>query len=145
MYVSNESGSNQIYIRPYPEINQGKWQISASNASSPIWSKNSDEIFFRSGNKFYSTDYSILLGGDSSYINIDVPELMFEANITENHLTFPAWEYNSTTDTFIIITDKDDQKNNAGIYTDVGYKSEISLTVIEYWFEELMLLAPNAR
>ena len=145
IYVSNESGSNQIYIRPYPEINQGKWQISASNASSPIWSKNSDEIFFRSGNKFYSADYSILLGGDSSYINIDVPELMFEANITENHLTFPAWEYNSSSDTFIIITDKDDQENNTGIYTDVGYKSEISLTVIEHWFQELSLLAPHAR
>ena len=61
-----------------------------------------------------------MLGGDSSYINIDVPELMFEANITENHLTFPAWEYNSSSDTFIIITDKDDQENNTGIYTDVG-------------------------
>tara|TARA_B100000902_G_scaffold245639_1_gene232558 strand:+ start:3432 stop:5654 length:2223 start_codon:yes stop_codon:yes gene_type:complete len=142
MYVSNESGSNQIYIRPYPDINQGKWQISASNASSPIWSKNSNEIFFRSGNKFYSTDYNILLEGDSSYININVPELMFEASITENHLTFPAWVHNPSSDTFVIITDQNDKNNNINAYTDVGYKSEISLTVIENWFEELMLLAP---
>tara|TARA_Y100001935_G_scaffold78404_1_gene65537 strand:- start:3027 stop:5258 length:2232 start_codon:yes stop_codon:yes gene_type:complete len=142
MYVSNESGSNQIYIRPYPDINQGKWQISAPNASSPIWSKNSNEIFFRSGSKFYSADYNILPGRDSSYININVPELMFEANITENHLTFPAWVHNPSSDTFIIITDKDDQENN-GIYTDVGYKSEISLTVVENWFDELMILVPN--
>ena len=145
MYVSNESGSNQIYIRPYPDINQGKWQISAPNASSPIWSKNSNEIFFRSGNKFYSTDYSILLEGDSSYININVPELMFEASITENHLTFPAWVHNPSSDTFVIITDQNDRNNNINAYTDLGYKSEISLTVIENWFQELSLLVPDAR
>ena len=143
MYVSNESGSNQIYIRPYPDINQGKWQISAPNASSPIWSENSDEIFFRSGSKFFSADYNIVPGQDSSYININVPELMFEASITENHVTFPAWEYNSSLDTFIIITDQNDQKNTPDIYSDDGYKSEISLTVIENWFEELILLTPD--
>jgi len=141
-YVSNESGSNQIYVRPFPDINQGKWQISAPNASSPIWSKNSNEIFFRNGNKFFNVKYNVVSSDNSSYINIDVPELMFEANITENHLTFPAWVYNPSSDTFIIITDKDDQENN-GIYTDVGYKSEISLTVVENWFDELMILVPD--
>ena len=42
-YVSNESGANQIYVRPYPDISSGKFQISATDAVSPIWSQKSDE------------------------------------------------------------------------------------------------------
>ena len=141
IYVSNESGSNQIYIRPYPDINQGKWQISAPNASSPIWSESSNEIFFRSGNKFFSASYNVVAANNSSYINIDVPKFMFEAYITENHLTFPAWEYNSSLDNFIVITDKENERN-IETYNDTGYQSQISLTVIENWFDELQKMAP---
>jgi Tol biopolymer transport system component len=27
VYTSNESGQNQIYVRPFPEVNSGRWQI----------------------------------------------------------------------------------------------------------------------
>ena len=29
-YRSNESGSNEIYVRPFPNANAGKWQISSA-------------------------------------------------------------------------------------------------------------------
>ena len=32
-YTSNESGQNQIYVRPFPEIEGGRWQVSTTGGS----------------------------------------------------------------------------------------------------------------
>jgi Tol biopolymer transport system component len=45
-YTSNESGSFEIYIRPFPGPG-GKWQISTGGGMYPIWSRNGRELFFR--------------------------------------------------------------------------------------------------
>ena len=29
-YTSNESGKNEVYVRPFPEVNKGKWQVSTA-------------------------------------------------------------------------------------------------------------------
>jgi serine/threonine protein kinase len=46
-YVSSESGESHIYIRPFPDLNQGKKQVSASAGKSPLWSPDSRELFYR--------------------------------------------------------------------------------------------------
>lgn len=50
-YASNESGRTEVYVRPFPAVDQGRWQISTSNAggSEPRWSKNSRDLFFATG------------------------------------------------------------------------------------------------
>ncbi len=48
-YTSDESGRNEIYVRPFPEIDKGKWNISTSGGDSPIWSPDGRELFFRNG------------------------------------------------------------------------------------------------
>jgi Tol biopolymer transport system component len=45
-YASNESGSYQIYVRPFPD-GPGKWQVSDSGGSSPRWSRSGRELFWR--------------------------------------------------------------------------------------------------
>lgn len=45
-YTSNETGRNEIYVRPFP-AGDGKWQVSSDGGSHPTWSKNGKEIFFR--------------------------------------------------------------------------------------------------
>jgi serine/threonine protein kinase/Tol biopolymer transport system component len=44
-YISNESGRNEVYVRPFPGPG-GKWQISAGGASNVVWSKTTGEIYF---------------------------------------------------------------------------------------------------
>ena len=107
VYVSNESGSNQVYVRPYPEISEGKFQLSALDAVSPIWSKDGKEIFFRSGNKFFSARYEEVFTESRAFIDFEEPELLFEHRIVENHLTFPAYVYNASSETFIILSTAD--------------------------------------
>jgi Tol biopolymer transport system component len=44
-YSSNESGTFQVYVRAFPDKG-GKWQISNSGGTYPMWSRNGRELFF---------------------------------------------------------------------------------------------------
>ena len=45
-YRSNESGINEIYVRPFPASVAGKWQISTGGGRFPIWGTHGKEIFY---------------------------------------------------------------------------------------------------
>ncbi|MEO8140689.1 MAG: protein kinase, partial [Gemmatimonadota bacterium] len=47
-YQSDESGQDEIYVRPFPKADNGRWQISAAGGSEPLWGRSGREIFFRS-------------------------------------------------------------------------------------------------
>ena len=44
-YMSNESGRQEIYVTAFPG-GGGKWQVSSSGGTSPIWSRNGRQIFY---------------------------------------------------------------------------------------------------
>jgi Tol biopolymer transport system component len=46
-YVSNENGSEQVYVAPFPGPG-GKWQISAAGGSRPTWRRDGREIVYLS-------------------------------------------------------------------------------------------------
>ncbi len=48
-YVSNESGINEIYVRPFPNAEAGRWQVSNGGGGSPVWSADGKELFFLNG------------------------------------------------------------------------------------------------
>jgi eukaryotic-like serine/threonine-protein kinase len=49
-YTSDESGQDEIFVRPFPNTNDGRWQISNRGGSAPRWSHSGRELFFESGN-----------------------------------------------------------------------------------------------
>jgi hypothetical protein len=53
-YSSDESGSWQVYVRPYPEVGSGKWQVSTGGAREPVWRPDGGELFFRRGRELRS-------------------------------------------------------------------------------------------
>ena len=48
-YQSNESGRFEVYVRPFPDVNKGKSQVSATGGQTPLWSRDSRELFYRNG------------------------------------------------------------------------------------------------
>ena len=50
-YSSNESGRNEVYVRPYPEVDAGRWQVSQAGGDSPHWSHTGRELFYHNGAK----------------------------------------------------------------------------------------------
>jgi serine/threonine-protein kinase len=49
VYTSDESGGNEVFVRPFPEVDNGKWQISVNGGDSPLWSRDGRELFYRNG------------------------------------------------------------------------------------------------
>jgi Tol biopolymer transport system component len=46
-YQSNESGSAEIYVRPFPDVERGRWQVSIGGGTEPLWGPKGDELFYR--------------------------------------------------------------------------------------------------
>ena len=136
-YVSNESGVNQIYIRPYPKINEGKWQVSSAEGYSPIWDRDKNEIYFHTGEKFYKVKYDIIQTPNGEFFNLNQPEYLFDQNIVFNHLTFPAWDYDQNNKRFVVISAPETELSDIyGNSIDI-YNKEITLTIVENWFSGL--------
>jgi eukaryotic-like serine/threonine-protein kinase len=48
-YASDESGTTEIYVRPFPETSSAKWQVSTAGGSEPVWSRSSRQLYYLSG------------------------------------------------------------------------------------------------
>jgi hypothetical protein len=48
-YMSDESGQYEIYVRPFPEVNSDKWQVSQKGGMNALWSPDRWKLFYRSG------------------------------------------------------------------------------------------------
>jgi len=59
-YQSNESGTDEVFVRPFPPAagKGGRWQISNSGGIAPQWSPNGREIVYRAGNQIMSVGYT---------------------------------------------------------------------------------------
>ena len=45
-YQSDESGKPEVYVRPFPDVGKGKWQVSEQGGSRPAWAHNRRELFY---------------------------------------------------------------------------------------------------
>jgi eukaryotic-like serine/threonine-protein kinase len=45
-YEANDSGSYEVYVRPFPDVARGHWQISTSGGTQPLWSRSGQELFY---------------------------------------------------------------------------------------------------
>jgi Tol biopolymer transport system component len=45
-YTSNESGTNEVYVRPFPNTRDVRWQVSNGGGGSPVWSPTGRELFY---------------------------------------------------------------------------------------------------
>jgi serine/threonine-protein kinase len=48
-YVSNETGRDEVYVRPYPGPG-GRWQVSLEGGGEPLWTREGSEIIYRASN-----------------------------------------------------------------------------------------------
>jgi len=62
-YESTETGRNEIYVRPFPDVNGGKWQVSTQGGVNPRWSGVGREIFFVDGTgRMTAATYAVTAG-----------------------------------------------------------------------------------
>jgi eukaryotic-like serine/threonine-protein kinase len=84
-YTSNESGRNQVYVRPFPGVESGRWQVSTSGGDSPIWSPDGRELFFRNG------DAVLAVSITGPTFNAGTPRTLFQGTYVGSDLDYDNW------------------------------------------------------
>jgi Tol biopolymer transport system component len=82
-YRSNESGSDQIYVRPFPDKG-GKWLISTSGGVLAVWSRNGRELFYRTADQHIMV---VTYAVKSDVFVADKPRLWTETRLAETGTT----------------------------------------------------------
>jgi serine/threonine-protein kinase len=50
-YGSDESGRDEVSVRPFPDVERARFPVSTDGGMSPVWSRDGTELFFRSGDR----------------------------------------------------------------------------------------------
>jgi serine/threonine-protein kinase len=73
VYVSNESGRNEVYVRPFLG-QEGRRQVSTEGGSQPAWHPSGREIFYRIGDRMMAVEVTPAGGG----LQLAPPRQLFE-------------------------------------------------------------------
>jgi serine/threonine-protein kinase len=46
-YASLESGRSEVYVRPFPDTQARRWQVSVNGGRAPVWSRDGRELFYQ--------------------------------------------------------------------------------------------------
>jgi serine/threonine-protein kinase len=72
-YQSNESGRNEVYVRPFPKVDDGRWQVSRNGGGFPLWAHSGRELFF----KAQGDSLMVALLNPGARFSTDEPHLLF--------------------------------------------------------------------
>ena len=124
-YDSDESGTYEVYVQPFPGPGR-KWQVSTEGGGqSPKWAQNGRELFYASGNKMMAVDIRTQPTFDAGQ-----PRVLFEVS--------PALR---TRDGFRF--DTHDGQRFLSVRRGELEVPATKLTIILNWFEELKRLVPT--
>lgn len=126
-YQSNESGQNEIYIRPYPELS-GKWQVSKSGGNQACWSPDGTALYFRHGVQLLKATIKT-----EPSLSIGTPEVVFESDSVILGSEGRNYDISADGTRFLMPILVENQAGSA---------LDRELIIVENWFEELKRLAP---
>ena len=95
-YSSDESGSNEIYVQPFPE-GGARYRVSTDGGIEPIWQTDGQALLYRSGTAVLAVE---ILAGDD--FRMGTRQTLFEDRyqITGNGKN---WDVDPTGQTFVLI------------------------------------------
>lgn len=129
-YTANstgESGKAQVYVQPFPTL-IGKWQISTDGGSSPRWTRNGRELFYRNGDKMMAVDIESKGG-----FRAGTPKMLFENSYGFSAAPLqPGIGYDVSPDGRRFLMIKPVSEANAPAH----------FQVVENWFDELRRRVP---
>jgi Tol biopolymer transport system component len=50
-YASDETGGYEVYVRPFPDVDAGRWTISTDGGGAPLWAHSGQELFYVSADR----------------------------------------------------------------------------------------------
>ena len=71
-YTSDVGGRKDVYVRPFPNVNEGLWQVSSGGGTEPLWLRDGRALVYRSGTR-------IMVAGVTTAptFSVGVPRMLF--------------------------------------------------------------------
>ena len=130
-YISNESGQFDVYVRPFPNVDDGRWQISRNGGLSPVWAPDGEELFFRDAT---SLDMMVVGVDTQSGFSPGNPTVLFEAPY---RMWRPgigrAFDVSPDGERFLMIKAGETQESGA----------DLDIAFVQNWVEELKERVPT--
>jgi len=126
-YVSDELGSNQVYVSPFPNPDDVKYVVSEEGGGQPVWSPDGTELFYRNGDRMMA----VSVQKDPAFRR-GRPEVLFEGAYASSRFVagYPYYDISPDGQRFLMI--KEETAQEAG-----------QINVVLNWFEELKRLVPT--
>ena len=128
-YVSNESGRKEVYVRPFPDVERGRWQVSADGGNLPRWAKNGRELIFRRGQIMSYEFWASTIQPGTSFVAGTPIQIAVRATASVSNA------YDVAADGRLLVT------MPAGGGADAE-ASGARIVVVQNWFEELKARVP---
>ena len=131
VYVSNQSGRPEVYVSPSTGSGQSV-QLSIQGGSSPAWSRDGREVFYRQDRKFFAV--KIYINGNR--LTADPPTELF-GNVESRYAgSGPVRSYDVAPDgRFLVLKEEGNVRTAA---TEQHFPTRIR--IVQNWFEELKRL-----
>ncbi|MCZ6918469.1 MAG: protein kinase [Gemmatimonadetes bacterium] len=127
-YQSDETGRTEVFVRPFPDVDSAKRQLSNGGATAPLWSRDGRELFY------VSADNDMMAVSVSSTLEIGEPRILFrfppELLLMQSPFYTP-WDIAS------------DGRFIMARSMTTATQTDAPLIVVENWFEELKALLGN--
>jgi eukaryotic-like serine/threonine-protein kinase len=144
-YESNESGRNEIYVRPFPNVDAGKQQVSTNGGTQPLWARNGQELFYESMGTL--TRVPVKTG---STFERGTPEKVFDGSpyLVRPPGGQPGRMYDVSADgqRFLMIKEISPSNASPGFVAAGGADERLTsarIILVQNWFEELKRLVPT--
>jgi hypothetical protein len=100
-YTSNESGRDEVYVRPFPGPGQ-KLLVSTDGGIEPRWRGDGRELFYRHGDAVLAVDITFVPALSSS-----TPHVLFKGTYMDNseNSDWAAWDVVPDGQTFVLLRD----------------------------------------
>jgi serine/threonine-protein kinase len=118
-YTSAESGRGEVFVRPFPDAQAAKWQVSTAGGGEPRWSHSGRELFY--------------IAPDNTLVAVDlIPGPTFMAG--RRRTLFPVTRFVGGTGSWDLTPD---DKRFVMIRSGAGNSSTSELVVVENLLTEL--------
>jgi hypothetical protein len=148
-YSSDEADpdkGSEVYVRPFPKVDNGRWQVSIGGGNSPRWSPDGRVLYYLIGREIAEAVVAVKLETEPVF-KPDKPEVLFKGNYVG---TFPGngipWDIHPDGDRFLMMKEGEKKKSESVSEASVGSESvedrPLKINIIVNWLEELKERVP---
>jgi serine/threonine-protein kinase len=119
-YASEESGTSEIYVRPFPDAASARWQVSAAGGTDPVWSRSGRELFYLSSQN-EMTSVEVAPGAAFSF---SPPRRLFSTAPYTPIIPVPSFDVSPDGKRFLLLRETTPTDRN-------------ELIVVQNWVEEM--------